>query len=48
MENQLWNVFRETGDPMSYLLYRTEARAEPERTKQVPEQQMKDGTAPPF
>ena len=21
MEDQLWNLFRETGDPMSYLLY---------------------------
>lgn len=24
MEDQLWNLFRETGDPMGYLLYRAE------------------------
>ena len=24
MDNQLWNLFRETGDPMGYLLYRAE------------------------
>ena len=22
MDDQLWNLFRETGEPMSYLLYR--------------------------
>lgn len=27
MENQLWNVFRETGDPMGYLLYRADGTA---------------------
>ena len=24
MEEQLWNVFQETGDPMGYLLYKAE------------------------
>ena len=24
MDDQLWNLFRETGEPMSYLLYRAE------------------------
>ncbi len=24
MEDQLWDLFRETGDPMGYLLYRAE------------------------
>lgn len=26
MEEQLWNVFRETGDPMGYLLYKAEEK----------------------
>ena len=49
MENQLWNVFRETGDPMSYLLYSMETRAKPERSERAPRQQpKKDGTVPSF
>ena len=24
MDDQLWNLFRETGEPMSYLFYRAE------------------------
>ena len=24
MEDQLWSLFRETGDPMGYLLYKAE------------------------
>ena len=27
MEQTLWNLFRETGDPMGYLLYRAEAHS---------------------
>ena len=26
MDDQLWNVFRETGEPMGYLLYRAEKK----------------------
>ena len=26
MEDQLWNLFRETGDPMGYLLYKAEKK----------------------
>ena len=26
MENQLWDLFRETGDPMGYLLYRAQKK----------------------
>ncbi len=26
MEDQFWNLFRETGDPMGYLLYRAEKK----------------------
>ena len=26
MEAQLWNLFRETGEPMGYLLYRAEKK----------------------
>ena len=26
MDDQLWNLFRETGEPMGYLLYRAEKK----------------------
>ena len=32
MEDQLWNLFRETGDPMGYLLYRAEKRRKATKT----------------
>ncbi|MBR1660344.1 MAG: hypothetical protein IJ705_08505 [Oscillospiraceae bacterium] len=48
MENQLWALFRETGEPMGYLLYRGETRALPERTEQKPGPTQKDGTVPSF
>lgn len=31
MEHQLWNLFRETGDPVGYLLYRAERQYEQAR-----------------
>ena len=40
MENQLWNLFRETGDVRSYLLYRAgekQAQRDEEKTGQTPE-----------
>ena len=41
MENQLWNLFRETGDPMSYLLFKAE-----EHSRKT-QQQAKEKTPPP-
>ena len=39
MSDQLWNLFRETGDPMGYLLYRAEKDREKRKTqkKEPPE-----------
>ena len=34
MENQLWNLFLETGDPMGYLLYRAGQNSEAPETEQ--------------
>ena len=31
MEDQLWNLFRETGDPMGYLLYKAEKNCRQEK-----------------
>ena len=40
MEKQLWNVFRETGDPVGYLLYQAERRdPEPEAENQPKERE---------
>ena len=35
MDNQLWELFLETGDPMGYLLFRAECgeKPEPDRKK---------------
>ena len=44
MEEQLWNLFRETGDPMGYLLYSAEKKqtkqkksGSEQKTEQAPE-----------
>ena len=31
MKDQLWNLFRETGEPMGYLLYRAEKNRKQEK-----------------
>ncbi len=31
MEDQLWNLFRETGEPMGYLLYKAEKQCREEK-----------------
>ena len=36
MENVLWNLFRETGDPMSYLLYKAGEKQEKKKTDETP------------
>lgn len=47
MENQLWNLFRETGDPMGYLLYKAEhGKKPPEKPKTEPKKPQRDGQAP--
>ena len=35
MEDQLWNLFRETGEPMGYLLYRAEKQKQTEQKKKA-------------
>ena len=47
MDTQLWNLFRETGDPMGYLLYKAEEKKEPEQ-KEPRNKTEKDGPAPSF
>ena len=41
MEDQLWNLFCETGDPMGYLLYAAEKRKKdterPKKTQPQPQ-----------
>jgi len=39
MKDQLWNLFRETGDPRTYLLYKAGGKQEKKRnnTKKKPQ-----------
>lgn len=42
MDNQLWNLFQETGDPMGYLLYKAgekKKKTEPVGEKKKPQQE---------
>ena len=48
MEHQLWDLFRETGEPMGYLLYCEGLRGKPEQTERTSGMDRKDGTAPSF
>lgn len=43
MDNQLWNVFRETGDPMGYLLYKADGKKE---QKNLREKVKREGERP--
>ena len=47
MKDQLWNLFRETGEPMGYLLYRAEKNRKQEKKldKAAPKPRQK-GTPP--
>ena len=38
MEDQLWNLFRETGEPMGYLLYKAEKKQKETETNQGKQQ----------
>ena len=39
MEQMLWNLFRETGDPMGYLLCKAEERTREKQGKQAATEQ---------
>ena len=45
MENQLWNLFLETGDPMSYLLYRAEKNSGEAKREKTSKQEPPEATA---
>ncbi len=48
MEDQFWNLFRETGDPMGYLLYRAKQKSGPDGGKKKrPEQTARPPAKPP-
>ena len=49
MEEQLWNLFRETGDPMGYLLYKAEKKQKQEKKpdKAAPRPQPQPKGTPP-
>jgi len=46
MDDQLWNLFRETGEPMSYLLYRAEKNSRQKKETDKAESKPKEGTPP--
>ena len=39
MEDQFWNLFRETGEPMGYLLYKAEKKQKQTEDKKKPQPQ---------
>ena len=43
MEDQLWNLFLETGDPMGYLLYKAGEKSGNAGGQEKKEKQPKDG-----
>ena len=45
MEDQFWNLFRETGDPMGYLLYKAE-KEKKKKEKNKPEPKPPAGPPP--
>ena len=44
MDDQLWNLFRETGEPMSYLLYKAEKNCKKKETDKAGQAKPKEGT----
>ena len=47
MKDQLWNLFRETGEPMGYLLYRAEKnRKQEKKTDKAAQKPRQKGTPP--
>lgn len=47
MEDQLWNLFRETGDPMGYLLYRAGKKQKKAKTDKADAAEKKPPVHPP-
>ena len=47
MEEQLWNLFRETGDPMGYLLYQAEKKQKKTQAKTKAEGKRPPAGIPP-
>ena len=47
MEDQLWDLFRETGDPMGYLLYRAEEKRKTEEAQRRSEGKDRAEREPP-
>ena len=47
MSDQLWNLFRETGEPMGYLLYKAEKnRKQEKKTDKAAPKPRQKGTPP--
>ena len=47
MNDQLWNVFRETGEPMGYLLFKAEhAKQQPKAKQSQKPQKRKENPHP--
>ena len=42
MDTQFWDLFRETGEPMGYLLYRAEKQQKKERGRPETEEKTKE------
>lgn len=43
MDDQLWNLFRETGEPMGYLLYRAGKKSKQKKEADKDRQKPKEG-----
>ena len=46
MDDQLWNLFRETGEPMSYLLYKAEKNRKKKETDKAKSAKPNEETPP--
>ena len=46
MENQFWQLFRETGDPMCYLLYKAEVTGKTTESREKKQPPVPQGTPP--
>lgn len=47
MEDQFWNLFRETGDPMGYLLYKAEKKRKQAEAEKKPAAEKRPPAGPP-
>ena len=46
MDDQFWNLFRETGEPMGYLLYRAGKKSKQKKEADKAGQTPKEGAPP--